>query len=123
MNRKTNGLPPLISKLSGLIGPGLAGRVMNEFGGLRIYIPLVAKNNHRLIEMLGQDNAARLSQEFGGETLAIPKGVAVGRMKRNLKIVKKRVSGSKIRALAFENKLTERQILSILGAARHVNEI
>lgn len=106
-------LPQSLREIAEAIGDGIAQKLMKEFAGIRAFIPKRLAPGHRLIRLLGEEDAKRLSHHFGGETLFIPRGAKAERARRNQEIVAGYDSGTPVRTLAQKHNLTERQIYSI----------
>lgn len=109
--------PRSLIELKEVIGTNGVVRLVEGFGGVRVFIPKQLRDGHRLVANLGQEVAGRLSRHFGGETLSIPRAVRTLRRMRNREIVEQYNAGIPVRRLAMTFRLTERQIYTILGAS------
>ncbi|MHB1333415.1 MAG: Mor transcription activator family protein [Sulfuriferula sp.] len=109
-------LPGTLRDIAALIGlPGTL-KLVETYGGVRLYVPKRLDAEHELARLLGLEHAAKLAATYGGELhFDIPRAVAATRAARNRCIKADRASGSTHRQLALANSLTERQIRTILG--------
>lgn len=107
-------LPKIIRDVATVIGTKGAKKLMETYGGVRIFIPKKMSNQHKLAVMLGPNLAKKMSMHFGGESIQVPKGAAVTRGIRNHEIVNLYGKGTRVCDLAMDFALTERQIYTIL---------
>lgn len=50
-------------------------KLIEVYGGRRLYVPLESRSGHTLVSLLGQEQADKFSREFGGqERLSVPVG-------------------------------------------------
>lgn len=109
-------LPGVLQDIAELIGlPGTL-KLVEAYGGVRLYVPKKLDAEHDLARLLGLDHATTLAETYGGEDhFDIPRAVAATRAARDTCIRADRAAGMTHRELALANKLTERQIRTILG--------
>lgn len=109
-------LPGVLQDIAELIGlPGTL-KLVEAYGGVRLYVPKKIDAAHDLAILIGLDNATTLAETYGGEDhFDIPRAVAATRAARDTLIRADRAAGMTHRELALKNKLTERQIRTILG--------
>lgn len=107
-------LPASLREIQEMFGSDVAMSIKKRFAGIRLFIPKRLSPQHRLISLLGEENARRLSHHFGGETLFIPRDAKSERNRRNREIATRYDAGTPVRMLAQIYKLTERQIYAIL---------
>jgi Mor family transcriptional regulator len=113
----TDLLPKLLQEFVRLIGIEATLRLVERFGGLRIYIPLDPKPEHHLAQLIGLDNLAKLAQVYGGEShFELPKALHALTAVRNAKI-RADYRFKSIRELAAEHHLTERHVTRIVAGA------
>lgn len=62
----------LFGSLMTLIGSDALFRLIERYGGIRLYIPLTAKPESRIAQTIGLDAAQALAAEYGGILLAFP---------------------------------------------------
>jgi Mor family transcriptional regulator len=111
-------LPESIQDMAAIVGPALALRLLERFAGVSVRIPKRPRLEHPLTHALGWDDACTLSRAYGGELLAMPNGKAARLALRNEAIRAERRAGVSTAALARRFDLTERQIYSVIKAAR-----
>lgn len=109
-------LPGVLQEIAELIGlPGTL-KLVEVYGGVRLYVPKRMEQDHPLASLIGFDNAATLAATYGGELhFDIPRAVAATRAARDRRIRDDRATGRTHRELALRYGLTERQIRNILG--------
>lgn len=112
-------LPERLQEIVRLIGLPLTLRLVERFGGLRIYIPAEATPEHHLAELLGMDAFAKLCKEYSadghGLRFELPNAKRSLAAVRNAQIRDEFSSHKSIRDLAAEHKLTERHITRIVA--------
>jgi len=110
-------LPPSLRDIADLIGlPGTL-KLVETYGGVRLYVPKKLDADHKLAQLIGLEHAAKLAATYGGELhFDIPRAVEATRAARDRSIRADQASGSTHRELALKYNLTERQIRNILGA-------
>jgi Mor family transcriptional regulator len=109
-------LPGVLKDIAALIGlPGTL-RLVEAYGGVRLYVPKRIDAEHALAQLLGVESATQLAEVYGGELhFDIPRAVVATRAARDKSIRAERAAGSSHRALALQYRLSERQIRNVLG--------
>ncbi len=109
-------LPYILQDLAELIGLPLTMRLVEQYGGVRLYIPKgEVADDHELVKLIGREAADKLRGMYGGEPhMDIPLALASVRAVRNAEIKAKRQHASE-RTLAREYHTTERNIRLICG--------
>lgn len=109
-------LPGILQDIAELIGlPGTL-KLVETYGGVRLYVPKKIDAAHDLARLIGLEQATTLAETYGGELhFDIPRAVAATLAARNARIRADRAAGMTHRELALANKITERQIRNILG--------
>lgn len=92
----------------------MAARLVDAYGGTRLYIPNHLNPNGFLVQKLGIEAAQALVDLCGREDLIVPRLMSLRRIIRNRKILASHAKGSSPKSLALQFNLTERQIYSIL---------
>lgn len=105
-------LPKLIQQFTDCIGLEAALRIVQHWGGRRLWIP--AKPNDTLVDLIGDEAAAMLCKEFAGSYSTIPRCAELLRAQRDMEIRRKKDGGASISELAGEYRLNERHISRIL---------
>jgi Mor family transcriptional regulator len=113
----TDLLPPILQDIVELIGLQPTMRLVETYGGVRLYVPkLELEDDHPLIRQIGREAAEKLQAMYGGEPhFDIPKAERALRAVRDARIRHLRSAGASTRTLALDNGLTERQIRTICG--------
>lgn len=109
-------LEPILQDIVELIGLHHTMKLVQAYGGVRLYVPkLELENDHSLVQLIGATAAKKLQAMYGGEThFDIPKAERALRAVRDTEIRNKRPHTS-VRLLALEHHLTERNIRYICG--------
>lgn len=114
-----NHLPASVRELIELVGVGPALALVRAFAGNVIKVPSRDRRaggmRARLIEIMGEAAALKLIDHYSGETLTIARCVAALRAERDRKIVADYDAGWPVAALASRERMTERQIRTILA--------
>lgn len=113
-------LPGTLREIAGLIGIPATMKLVDRYGGVRLYVPQKLDASHTLVIWIGAQNAQKLVDEYGGETLEIPKAEAALREIRNREIRSLYPQLSQ-RDLALKYHTTERNIRLILGECGNPN--
>lgn len=113
---RVDDLPPVARDLVEVIGLPAAVRLVEKWGGVRIYVPATVGEDHPLARMIGVDTARALCEYCAGELLAVPRAAAALREARNREIRARYADGESQARLARAYALTERQVRNILGA-------
>lgn len=116
MNVDIAQLPQTIAEISEIVGIDATLRLVEAWGGVRLYVPRQMPEDHLLVSTLGREEAELLAEHYGGETILISRCLAAVRAVRNTRIQKDRENGVSIALLALRHSLTERQVYSILAA-------
>ena len=109
-------LPNLVIEVIDIIGRGPAEQLVEQFGGVRVFIPRTIGRDHKIAKIIGIEPALKLSMHFGGEVLSIPKCRSMRVHTRNKEIVAAYQQGAKVNDLARSYDVTDRQIYSILSS-------
>ena len=109
-------LPPILQEVAALIGLPATVRLVEAYGGVRLYVPKKFDPDHPIVKLVGHANAALMTNAFGGdEHFDIPRALAATIAVRDHRIRRDRAAGSTHRELALRYHLTERHIRNILG--------
>ena len=108
-------LPESLREIMEIIGQPGTMKLVEQYGGTRIFIPSRVRAQHKLANLLGLEQARRLCHHFGGETLCIARSARAKLQERNREIVRRYDAGEAVRSLAIAYQLTERQIYTILS--------
>lgn len=112
-------LPPRLREFVRLIGLPATLRLIERYGGLRIYIPAHPAPDHPLADLIGFDKLRALSAEYAidgtGLRFVLPKAQRAFDAIRNERIRTDFSTGKSVRALAAEHSLVERQVARIVA--------
>lgn len=109
-------LPQSAAEIVEVVGVEAALRLVEAWGGIRLYVPQQMPEDHLLVSTLGRAEADQLADRYGGETVQIPRCLHALRAVRNGRIRAERHDGASPALLALRYRLTERQVYSILAA-------
>ncbi len=110
-------LPGILRDLVNLIGLTGTLKLVEHYGGVRLYVPVKFDPEHRLVKLLGAEAALKLIEAYGGEEhFDVAKAERALRAVRNREIRAEYAHKSR-RQLARERDLTERQIGNIVAGA------
>lgn len=101
-----------------LIGEEAAQRIIEERGGVRLYICKQAREDIFLSSVIGIDLLERLIANFGGTCIDVPTDGAERRRKRNKEIVKLNSEGIPVANIARKFEMTSRNVWRILAVER-----
>lgn len=108
--------------LSDIAGSEISKRLMEEFGGTKVYVPMTANKAHRagkrLIEILGS-LSERVLREFGRLIIYIPlpSGAAL-LAERNAEIIAMHAAGSTTREIVCAHRVSNRWVKKIIQESR-----
>jgi DNA-binding NarL/FixJ family response regulator len=103
--------PAELSRFSEHLSPDELYRLVQAFGGQRLYLPRGINQAHGLARTLGLDAARRLAEGIGAGQISIP-------LARHWQILVLRSRGLTHRAIAAELRITEKAVEENLRAAR-----
>lgn len=106
-------LPCSLQEMEQLIGTRATLLLVENYGGVRFYVPQKIRAEHDLAKLIGIEAAEKLAREYGGSTHEIPRALLASIDRRNIEIKNEYKSLSQ-RQLALKYKLTERQIRNIV---------
>ncbi len=105
----------ILDGLTELIGEEAADKIIEKFGGTRLYVPHLPKLGDVLTGAVGNAAAQRLAQAFGGDRVEVPNPPP-----RRTLIVHLRRAGLSVAAIARAVHCTRRRVFQILAEARTV---
>lgn len=109
-------LPASLQDMAEVIGDDDTMKLVENYGGTRIFVPHRMGAQHKLATLLGLEQARKLSNVFGGEALTIAQCSKLFKYKRNEEIRKKYDEGVSITVMVREYGITERQIYAIIAS-------
>ncbi|HZO81158.1 MAG TPA: helix-turn-helix domain-containing protein [Candidatus Binataceae bacterium] len=96
-----------------LIGEEATARLIERFGGTRLYVPHYPAPDDALVQTIGVEPALRLAQTFGGERVEVPKPPP-----RRVQILALRAAGRSVESIARTLGCTRRRVFQVLAEAR-----
>lgn len=110
-------LPQSAVEIVDVVGVEAALRLVEAWGGVRLYVPQQMPEDHLLVSTLGRAESDELASRYGGECIQVPRCLHALRAVRNCHMRRERARGDSPALLALRYRLTERQVYSILAAA------
>lgn len=107
-------LPCSLQEMERLIGTRATLLLVENYGGVRFYVPQKIHAEHDLAKLIGIEAAEKLAREYGGSTHEIPRALLANIARRNIEI-KNEYKALSQRQLALKYRLTERQIRNIVA--------
>ena len=108
-------LPESVAGVVDVVGISAALRLVECWGGVRLYVPRKLEGDHFLVSTLGRDEADQLALWCGGMSIQVPRCLHALRAVRNVRIQRDHDQGESAALLALRYRLTERQIYAILA--------
>ena len=109
-------LPEVVQTLEGVIGLHAALKLVDRYGGTRVWVPALVDADHPLAKLLGEQEAQGVAQIYGRRWLSVPRCAALLRAERARQVRARYDAGDDPRTLARAYRLTERTIWRILGS-------
>ena len=106
----------LCDEIEQIVGREAFAKLVERFGGTRLYVPHKLGTGHHLHQLLGGDAASRFASSFGGLRIDVPRALTAQIERRNDLILAERAAGMTVRKLAFKYRLTERTISKIINS-------
>ena len=104
---------PMLDDLAEQIGEDAALKLVEAYGGRRVYIPHQPIANDVLTSSIGLAAAIRLSQIYGGDRLEVPNPTP-----RKVRVLELRSNGLSVDAIARKLGCTRRRVFQVLANAR-----
>jgi hypothetical protein len=96
-----------------LIGEEATAKLIERFGGTRLYVPHSPTPDDALAQAVGVESALKLAQTFGGERVEVPKPPP-----RPVRILALRAAGHSVESIARALGCTRRRVFQVLAEAR-----
>jgi hypothetical protein len=109
-------LPQILGELQDLIGTAATLKLVEMFGGTRVFVPANVTAQTGLAHLVGLDNARKLAAVYAGTRLSIPRYRTWLCAARNGEVRQRHRGGETVAQLARAFDLTERHIWNILAA-------
>jgi hypothetical protein len=105
--------PSMLEELVNLIGHDAAARLIEIFGGTRLYVPHSPHEDDLLSGSLGPEAALKLASIYGGDRIEVPNPTP-----RRARILELRETGCSVDAIARKLGCTRRRVFQVLAEAR-----
>jgi hypothetical protein len=106
----------LYDQIDHSIGGDAADKLIADFGGRRLYIPIAPAPGDLLSRSIGLLPALAMARVFGGDRLLIP--VTSTHARRRVRILAMRAENVSISRIAHELRCTERYVYKVLAVNR-----
>jgi hypothetical protein len=106
----------LFDQIGHSIGDDAADKLIADFGGRRLYIPVARAPGDLVTRSIGLSAAMAMARVFGGDRLLIP--VTSDQTRRRVRIVAMRADRVSISRIAHELRCTERYVYKVLALQR-----
>ena len=109
----------LSQRLVEVLGQQSAEKIVREFGGARLWIPIRGTPDARLVQLLGHTAASALCARFGGDYLQVPN--SIDRDHVQYLIAELHRQGCRINEIALAVGRSRRTVFRLLG--RKITEL
>jgi hypothetical protein len=106
----------LFDQIGRSIGDDAAEKLIADFGGRRLYIPIAPAPGDLVSRSIGLVAALQMARMFGGDRLLIPS--SADRARRRARILAMRADHVSISRIAHELRCTERHVYKVLALSR-----
>ena len=106
----------LFAQVGQSIGEEAADKLVADFGGRRLYIPITPAAGDLVTSSIGLVAATAIARVFGGDRLLIPS--SNHQTRRRAQILAMRAGRMSISRIAHELRCTERYVYKVLAAER-----
>ncbi|MGH7814536.1 MAG: hypothetical protein ACREQI_11125 [Candidatus Binataceae bacterium] len=106
----------IFGEVARAVGEHAAVRLIADFGGRRVYVPVAPAAGDLLSRSIGLPAARSLARHFGGERVPIPSSAV--HAARRPGILAMRAQGVSISRIAHQLRCTERYVYKVLAFAR-----
>ena len=103
----------MLEELVSLIGKDAAAKLIDIFGGTRLYVPHSPHDDDLLTGSLGAEAALKLASIYGGDRIEVPNPTP-----RRARILELRETGCSVDAIARTLGCTRRRVFQVLAEAR-----
>jgi hypothetical protein len=102
----------LLHRLIEVVGYESTEKIIAEFGGARIWVPVRSTPDAKLAQSVGEDAASALCEHFGGDYLQVPNTITGGNICR--RIAELHRQGCKINDIALAVGRSRRTVFRLL---------
>ena len=108
--------PSLYDQIAHSIGGGAADKLIADFGGRRLYIPVAPGPGDLITRSIGLLAALAMAHTFGSDRILVP--VSSDHARRRVRIVAMRADHVSISRIAQQLRCTERYVYKVLASIR-----
>ncbi len=108
-----SGRSSMLDELIEAIGEPAALKLVESFGGVRVYVPQMPEPEDVLSQLIGTEATLKLAQIYGGERLELPHPNS-----RRGKILSLRRMGLSVDSIALQAGCTRRRVFQVLAEER-----
>jgi hypothetical protein len=98
------------------IGEDAADKLIADFGGRRLYVPMAPGPRDQIARSIGLSGAMAMAHTFGSDRILVP--VTSNHLRRGARIVAMRADNVSISRIARELRCTERYVYKVLALKR-----
>ena len=112
--------PPIYRDMVEQLGYQVAQKLVDHYGGARVYIPLAAnlRAEHDLVKIFGYQMARFIAKTYGGRLLEVPTKSTEARHDRNELILSAHRSGARANTIARQFGLSRSTVDRVIAKAR-----
>lgn len=100
-----------------LIGAEATAKLIERFGGTRVYVPHSPTPDDILAQTVGVEPALKLARTFGGERVEVPNPPP-----RRMRILAMRAAGQSVESIARACGCTRRRVFQVLAEVRRAED-
>ena len=115
-------LPETARDLVDVVGMNAALRIVDQLGGIRLYVPKIAKDDHALADLIGIDALKELVSMYGGEEIDVPRCAEAFRSMQQRRIIAE-LQHNSFTTIARRHGYTERGLRKMLRRAEAKGEV
>ena len=98
------------------VGEDAADKLIADFGGRRLYVPMAPAPGDQIARSIGLRGAMAMAHTFGSDRILVP--VTSNHLRRRVRIVAMRADNVSISRIARELRCTERYVYKVLALKR-----
>lgn len=110
-------LPPTLHDIARVVGVQGVVKLVEAYGGVRLYVPQALDADHTLARLLGLPSAQSLAALLGGDCIDVPRCHRAAKRARDAALMRDAAMGMSQRDLARKYLMTERNVRLIWRAA------
>ena len=107
-------LPHALQEIEALIGFDATMKLVDRWGGVKLYVPSQIGGRHRIARAIGTEAAQRLSNTYGGDRIDMPRAHVYRVVRRQIEVYRRHKAGEPVEKLAAEYGVTWRGIAKMV---------